>query len=315
MKDPEPSSVWHIVGNGAIGSALACRLTEIGEAVDLVGRRVDSESLELSYEQPHHAPVTIQCSASNGPRGPVDRLVVATKAFSVPEVVYAWASVLTTNARVYFLQNGTGFIPEGVLPAHAYSLTVVNSAFAAYLKSPTHVVQTAMGRFWVGDESGSSAPPSEEISEDLRILHAAHFLCDWTPEIVKHRWLKICINAIINAQTVIFNCRNGELLTRPEAIELTASMCEEFGAAFRAMKIELTAQSILESTQKVIDLTANNPSSMLQDLRHGHHKNELECINGAIISAATRQGIPMPVNSDVYRRAGERFEGLKNTGG
>ena len=245
----------------------------------------------------------------------VERLIVATKAFSVAEVLSKWAPALAPNARVYFLQNGLGFIPEGVLPADVHSLTVVNSGFAAYLKSPRHVVQTAMGRFWIGDESGSPIPPSEEITKDLRILHAAHFLCDWTSEISKHRWLKMCINAVINAQTVLFDCPNGELSTRPEAIELTGSMCDEFGAAFRAMGIDITAEDIRASTQEVIELTADNLSSTLQDYRHGRRVNELAFINGAIIETARSLGISMPVNADVYHRAEERFKNLNHTGG
>ena len=315
MNDPESSSTWHLVGNGAIGSALASRLASEGESVHLAGRDTGSDTFELTYEEPNCSPRTIHCSASTGPEDSVERLVIATKAFSVAEVLAEWAPALAPNSRVYFLQNGLGFIPEGVLPADMYSLKVVNSGFTAYLKSPRHVVQTAMGRFWIGDESGSPTPPSEEIAEDLQILHAAHFFCDWTPEIAKYRWLKICINAVINPQTVLFDCTNGELSTRPEAIELTSSMCDEFGAAFRAMGIDITAETILESTQGVIELTANNRSSMLQDFRHGHQANELEFINGAIIEAASSSGISMPVNIDVYRRAKERFASLKNTGG
>jgi len=315
MNSPETSPTWHIIGNGAIGSALASRLASEGESVYLLGRKSGSDALELTYQEPNCSPRTIHCSASTSPEDSVERLIVATKAFSVAEVLSKWAPALASNARVYFLQNGLGFIPEGVLPADVHSLTVVNSGFAAYLKSPRHVVQTAMGRFWIGDESGSPTPPSEEIAEDLRILHAAHFLCDWNPEISKHRWLKICINAVINAQTVLFDCTNGELSTRPEAIELTISMCDEFGAAFRAMGIDITAEGILESTQRVIELTANNPSSMLQDFRHGRQANELAFINGAIIEAARSSGISMPVNADVYHRAEERFKSLNHTGG
>ena len=315
MNDPESSSIWHLVGNGAIGSALASRLAGEGESVHLAGRDSGSNTLTLTYEEPHCSTKTIQCPASIEPHSPVERLVIATKAFSVAEALSVWAPALTPNSRVYFLQNGLGFIPEGVLPADVYSLTVVNSGFAAYLKSPGHVVQTAMGRFWVGDESGSPTPPSEDIAEDLRILHAANFLCDWTPDIAKHRWLKICTNAVINAQTVLFDCPNGELSTRPEAIELTSSMCDEFGAAFRAMGIDITAEDIRTSTQHVIELTAENLSSMLQDYRHGRRANELAFINGTIIEAARSSGISMPVNADVYHRAGKRFESLNHLGG
>ena len=110
----------------------------------------------------------------------------------------------------------------------------MNSGIAAYRLDANSVVQTAMKPIHVGDAEGQ-ARPEHEVAADLDLLAKAGFKCEWASDIDQHRWAKLTVNAIINPLTVIYDCRNGELLKNPEAIELMNAMHKEASALFKAI--------------------------------------------------------------------------------
>jgi len=96
---------------------------------------------------------------------------------------------------------------------------------------------------------------------------------------------------------------NGKLL-ESAAIkdELTAAV-REGEAVARALGIELTGDP-LEMTLDVCSKTAQNLSSMLQDVNNRRF-TEIDSINGAIVAAGRNLGIPTPVNSELVHKVKE----------
>ena len=299
---------WHVAGTGAIGIALAYRLHHLQERVALITREQEADPLDLVYEQFGKPAVKWACPTRHEPGGrDIRRLLVATKADSVAEVIERWSPALLEGARVFFLQNGIGFLGDVDLPASVRPLFVVNGGFTAFRPSKRHVVQSAMDPIWVGDSGGDPEPPSNDVAEDLVVLNDAGFKVRWTPELTRHRWEKISINAILNALAVIHDCANGELLDHAEASATTRRMCEELDSLFEAMSEDLSAEDLHEATRTLMKATANNLCSTLQDYRRGSSRHELRYINLALIDEARARRIQMPMHEEVYDRVKELF--------
>ena len=168
-----PPNPWHVIGDGAIGMALAHRLHRQGRPVTLVTREDHGRTRELSYRTLEGPDVRWCCDVLARPDGrPLERVLVTTKAHSVAEVFATWGGALAEHANVYYLQNGLGFEARG-LPASVTELHVVNAGFTAFVDGPGSVVQTAMKPVWIGTLDGGPRP--EAIAGDLATRHAAGF--------------------------------------------------------------------------------------------------------------------------------------------
>lgn len=313
MPAPPPSSTWYLVGDGAVGMALAHRLHAIGEPVRLVARMPLPDPVELVYRDGDGAPVTWSCpttssTADSSATGRfVDRLVIATKAYSVADVLDAWSPRLAPGARVFLLQNGIGFRRPGDLPEDVHALDAVNTGFAAFRSGERTVIQTGNEPFRIGNAEGRATPEIASIADDLDRLTRAGVQVVWTPAIREHQWSKIAANAVINPLTAIFGCRNGVLLEREETSALVESLCTENVRVLDALGFGDSEHDLLETTRHIIRATASNVSSMLADLNRGDGRSELEFINGQLVRVADEHGVEVPVNRSIHDRAAAAF--------
>lgn len=298
--------------------ALAHRLQAIVESVRLVARRPLPDPVELVYRDGDGSSVTWSCPTASSTEGSVasgrsvHRLVIATKAYSVGEVLDAWGPRLAPGARVFFLQNGIGFRRPGDLPEDVHALDAVNMGFAAFRSGERTVTQTGNEPFQIGDAIGRSTPAVDSIIDDLDHLNRAGIEAIWTPSIREQQWLKIAANAVINPLTAIYGCRNGVLLDRAETSDLVDSLCVENDRVLQSIGLGAAGRGLLERTRHIIRATAANVSSMLTDLNRGDGRSELEFINGSLLRAATEHGVEVPVNRSVHDRAAERFAACRS---
>jgi 2-dehydropantoate 2-reductase len=116
-------------------------------------------------------------------------------------------------------------------------------------------------------------------------------------------WKKLLINAVINPLTAILRIRNGELLESRERIDWMRELFQEGLAVARAEGVNLSP-GLWEELLSVCRRTANNHSSMLQDIMNGR-RTEMEWINGSLLKAGARHGLELPAHAAVVRRIRE----------
>ena len=78
---------------------------------------------------------------------------------------------------------------------------------------------------------------------------------------------------------------------------------DKSGRILAAMEIPFSAEEIHSETLRVIEATAPNRSSMLQDHRRGDGRHELDYINLPLIRMGTAHGIEVEEHQLVYDRA------------
>jgi 2-dehydropantoate 2-reductase len=108
-------------------------------------------------------------------------------------------------------------------------------------------------------------------------------------------WGKLIVNAAINPLTALLRIPNGELLTRPSARTLMGTLAQEAAAVASAKGIQLPFKNAIRAAEEVARKTADNHSSMYQDVRRGA-QTEIDAICGAITRIGQRNGVQTPIN-------------------
>ncbi len=126
-------------------------------------------------------------------------------------------------------------------------------------------------------------------------LHAA-VVYDIRP----HLWGKLVANAAINAVSALLDCNAGAIPRDPNAALLAEALAEEAAAVAAALKINLPFANPWTYVTEVIDVSTDAKSSMALDLESGH-PSEIDHLNGAVVAAGRRTGVPTPYNDAILR--------------
>ena len=97
------------------------------------------------------------------------------------------------------------------------------------------------------------------------------------------------------------DCRNGELLSRPELAREVDALCNEIARVSEAAEFAPIAAGLRARVEEVIRNTASNHSSMLQDCRAGR-TTEIDYITGQLLRVADLHGIAAPCNRSLLEQ-------------
>jgi 2-dehydropantoate 2-reductase len=273
-----------VVGAGAIGSVVASLLQSAGHDVVLCVRR---PLPKLTVETPDGV-VRVHAKVLTDPTqaGPVDWVMVATKAYDVPAAA-AWLEGLRSGgAPVAVLQNGVEhrerFAPyvaqEQVLPvmvdcpAERQAPDRVRQRGVMHLKVPNDALGEAFVRLFAGTTADASV----------------------VPDFVSVVWRKLCYNSAGVLSTLVMQ-PNG--VVRGEAMgEVALQIIRECAAVAQAEGAQLEeeiAENIVKAQRAA---PADGVNSMLAD-RQADRPVEIDARNGVIVRLGRKHGIPTPANS------------------
>jgi 2-dehydropantoate 2-reductase len=214
----------------------------------------------------------------------------------------AAAAALATGSIdvVCSLQNGV--TEERLAAALAIPVLAGTTTAGAQLLEPGHVAAADVGRVAVGAyERGAQREGRREGWQGTNRDHAdrvasafraAGFDALAADDMPRRRWEKLAVNAAINPVTALTRVDNGAVGTDPYWPAARAAACETAAVA-RATGVDLSDAAILESLRDVIESTASNRSSMLQDVLAGRH-TEIGAITGTVIERAEGHGVSVP---------------------
>ena len=300
--------VLYVVGAGATGTLFAARLSEAGHAVQLIDRTArvaGSFTLTVEGERPGEFTVDRAPAAQGGP--PADGVLLAVKTF---DLAAAAASVARSVAPAPTLapQNGLGVetlaergLTEGGWP-HPRTVLVraIHSIPATWL-GPGRVRQAGDGEFVLPAEGAEAAPAVDRWAEWVKTMG---YRVRRVPDFPREVWRKVLVNAAINPVTADLRVPNGRLREDPwrgQALRLL----EEARAVAAAEGQAFTVDEAEADLWKVVRATAQNHSSMLQDIERGR-PTEVEAISGEIVARADHHGIPVPATRRALQRLRER---------
>lgn len=296
MSDSNSNSHWYILGAGAIGSLWACHLRQAGFPVTLLTRSTQprSELQLVDGDQTRRFSVDqlpVACLATASPR--IEHLLVCTKAQQTLGALAAVKAFLSENAEVILLQNGLAARQVAPLLTTQHLYIAITSD-GAWRTDENTVVHAGHGETWIG------CPPATLSRLPTATLNIHR--CD---DIEDRQWKKLAVNCAINGLTVIHNCRNGELLTIPEAIQSIHQLCAEIQAIAVAQGKSHAMGNLAASVVKTLRETADNFSSMHQDIARGRD-TEIDFLNGYLCELAATHHIDCPENRRVLEAVKQR---------
>jgi 2-dehydropantoate 2-reductase len=286
---------WHILGAGAVGCLFAHAMADASIPCTLI-RKHAAQPHCLLQVQNHtgESRVKIPCETA-APSTPVEYLLVTTKAYDVEVALRSIRHRLAENAIVLLLVNGMGLAEQAatLLPDKRIFCGITTEG--AYRRGPLDICHAGHGITRIGALQAQAEP------EWFAPWRALHLQCQWEKQIGPALWHKLAINCAINPLTAVHGCRNGELGKNAKLRAEVQALCGEIAAVSRAMDYTQTANTIDEDVARVIRDTADNRSSMLQDVQAGR-QTEIDFITGYLVSRAAALNLPVPHNETLLRR-------------
>lgn len=218
-----------------------------------------------------------------------DLLLVTLKAWQVSDAVKGLASTLRPDTPVLMIHNGMGTVEE--LKTLPNPLLIGTTTHAAR-RDGNVIIHVAGGITHIG--------PARQSDGEFSYL--ADSLQEVLPDVAWHNtirpalWRKLAVNCVINPLTALRDCKNGALLDYPDEIE---RIIHEAAAVIEREGHHISPDELLYYTYQVIENTAENISSMLQDVRAMRH-TECDYITGYLLKRARAHGINVPENARLY---------------
>ena len=277
----EAQATWHILGAGSMGILWATRLARAGLPVTLIVRNADrlhlyKEAQGLTLVEGNHSQrFDIQAQTPETDE-PIRRLLLTCKAYDAERAVAQIAGRLSPDAELILLQNGLGSQQAVANLVPQARCIFASSTEGAFRESDWRVVHAGHGHTWLG-ESAQGAPPSW-----LKELQQSGISHEWSANILTRLWRKLALNCAINPLTVLYNCRNGDLQRHSDEVNL---LCIELSNLLAHCGQSEAARDLIPEVNRVIQATANNYSSMHQDVAQGR-RTEISYLLGYACAAA-----------------------------
>lgn len=287
-----------LVGTGALATLFAARLSEAGHSVSMLGtwkkglqalqengaRIVDANGVERAYK--------VHVTDDPYEVTPAKFALVLVKSWQTERVAGQLKTALASDGLAVTLQNGLGNRETLMRDLGAERVALGVTTTGATLLSPGLV------------RSGGEGIISVEQNQLLGPLEAALRASNFNLEVVNDAqsliWGKLVINAAINPLTALLRISNGELLARPAARRMMASLARETADVAAAERVNLPFSNPVSAAEDVARKTASNISSMFQDVRRGA-PTEIDAICGAVTRRGEKHGIDTPYNRACWK--------------
>lgn len=279
-----------IVGPGAIGSLWACKLHQAGHNVSLCSR---STAKQLSIKLDNHS--EILCHNNDDQRlHQTDVLLITVKAWQVEAALLPLLKKLDPKTILLFMHNGMGAVDALQSHISHFPIALATTTHGALKPSTNHVLHTGNGQTQIGAYNDLG----QQCSFLADVFNHALPNTAWNSNINTALWNKLAINCAINPLTALHQCKNGDLAQPQFQIEIQ-EIVTELVQVMKANHIQADEKSLLNTIYNVINATAENYSSMHQDIHHKRN-SEIDFITGFLIKAAAKHHITLPKNRALY---------------
>lgn len=309
-----------IIGAGAIGGFTGARLALGGEDVTFIARGRNLEAIAAGGLRVRHADgreeraTSVRATDSWESAGEFDVVLVALKAYQLPEVAHRIEGLCHAGTIVVPMQNGIPFWyfhghggahagrtvesvdPGGrirdAIPAHRIVGCVVY--VAAEHIAPGEVRHIANNRFQLGEIAGPNGERVQALADAFTRSGLQPTLFD---DIRAETWLKVWGNVSFNPISALTRSTLSHICDDPHGYALAAQMMREaqqvaagFGVTFR-----ITLEKRIEGAARV----GAHKTSMLQDLEAGREL-EIDALVGSVIELGEVAGVQTPTIRAVY---------------
>lgn len=291
-----------IFGAGGVGGYFGTRWCEAGLDVAFVARGAHLAALQedgLRLESPLGDRV-LAVEASDDPAriGPVDLVVMATKAGQLADAAGVAGPLLGPDTAVLGLQNGVEAVEILQRALGAERVLGGTCRIISFVVGPGHIRHMGVApTLSFGEPSGGSSERSEAIAEAL--ASAAGVTVRRSDDIEAEIWKKFLFFAPVSGLGAVTRASIGGLRAVPEVRTLLRRAMEEVAALARARGVRLDDEAVARSMAFFETLPGDGTSSLQRDIAAGR-PSELESLSGAMVRLGRAAGVETPVHDFLY---------------
>ena len=295
-----------IFGIGAIGGLFAARL--VGHMPTLFASESTSKALHdglilhetdgaISYLDPDSFIIGDEnCQ--------VDIAIICGKSADTTSLANLCNTVLASDGIAFSIQNGLGHA-ETLARILGWDRVLAGSTIHAAIRKDINEIQwTGVGEISIGSLDSSSPNIDDlKVTELMNILDGVGLNLRWENEMKTKLWKKLLLNVAINPIAAIAGIENGEILLKEELWEQSIAVIDEAIMIARIEGIEISNNEMHALLAEVLQQTASNRCSMLQDIMAGK-VTEMPSLCGEVVRIAEIHGIPTPLNNQLLTLVG-----------
>ena len=285
-------------GAGAMGGIFGARLSAAGHDVTLIdvnATAVDLINLQgLRIDAKDGTSKTYHVKASTSPAevGPVDVIMNFVKCYHTDTAVRSALPMMSDKTAFLTLQNGWGNAPKIAAIAGDDRILVGLTYHSGTLLGPAHVKHPGQGMTYIGEVHGKATPRLEAICAAFR---SADLDVTQSSSILDEVWKKLCLNVCTLPTSALLRFFAHQLVQHDGMkAEMRALLVEVVNVA-EAQGINIDFDERWQAITSLLEKAVGGKSSMLQDVE-ARRRTEIEVINGAIVAAGQKYGIPTPHN-------------------
>jgi 2-dehydropantoate 2-reductase len=319
-----------IIGAGAIGSLVAHRLGQAGHSVTVVARApyvraLNQRGLLIAEDGRATSATGIRAVEHTDALGEArfDLVLITTKAFDTAVAAVQAHPFVRSGAQVIVLQNGVGGveIARGILTTSL----VGGNLFAGVITISVEVLKPAViePHYSRSARGGLGIAPVESghgtASSLTRLFSESGFQVRGYRNWRAIKWSKLMLNMLANTIPAIVDQPLEAAYASPGLYALERAALIEARAVARrlgARPVSLPGYPVPLLTRMLCDLPAALTYPLFQravvgarggkqpslhiDLSRGRTRSEVEFLNGAVVRAGEKLGLPTPVNRILY---------------
>jgi len=286
-----------VIGPGALGCLLAGLLSKKAEVWLLDKDPARAERIMsdggvfcegVSGKWQAKVPVVAKAADIGG----VDLVILCVKSYDTKDALIHAKDIFKERTAVLTLQNGLGnveVIAEVINPENVYA---GSTNHGVTLTGEGRIFHFGEGATVIGNLEGTTPVALKQIRE---IFNESKIETKVSRDIKNVLWSKLIVNCGINALSAVTGLRNGQLIEFESTAELLRLAVTEAVKVAKKSRAKLLYDDALAKVEAVCEATADNTSSMLQDVV-SKKRTEIDFINGVIVRQGRSAGIPTPVN-------------------
>lgn len=287
-----------VVGDGAIGLLLS-RFLSTDNNVYVLTRKSTSHTRFYSNKSQAQQKINARFIVCDElPSLPKFTVVLFTvKAFQVHDAFMQVMPYLTKHCAIVLSHNGMGNVETLLhLLCAQQAFYFLTTSMAGYKSNDYRVHHTGNGKSVIG---GCNELGSHNVHVMLTLFKGIPQLSA-TTRIQQLRFEKLLVNIAINPLTALYNIKNGQLRAPQYALTIMSLLYESKQVA-NALGLNVTLVDALNNAYHVMTLTAENYSSMQQDIAN-NRPTEIQAICGYISEQGQRFNIKTPTNDELLAK-------------
>lgn len=292
-----------VYGAGGVGGYFAAVLARAGHRVGLIarGRQLDAvreNGLQVESPKGNFAVSLAQVSDRPEEVGPVDAVILAVKAWQVPEAAQAMRPLLAPGTKVLPLQNGVEASDQLEKALGREHILLGLCRIISSVSEPGCIrhggldPQVALGEL----DGGSLSPNAERLAEALR---SAGVKVETPPDMRAALWEKLLFIAAVSGVGAVSRASIGEIRSSGPTRQLLQQAMAEVQSVAISRGIRLADDVVQRTLAFVETIPTAGTASMQRDIADSK-PSELEAIIGVVGRFGKEAGVATPAIDYIY---------------